>query len=140
MAYGIEALHDKNIMHRDISPGNILFDDSWTVKICDFGFCKPDNDTTQSTGVGTPAFRDPKIQAGKYSKKCDIFSAGLIMDYIFRGEALLRNGTEEENKKQYIHFLHNKAQLIQSVDSPDELKKLILKCIESEEMGRVSAS
>ena len=72
-------------MHRDISPGNILFTEQWRLKICDFGFAKYDIDNEQSINVGTKTFRDPQIRSGKYSKKCDIYSAGLIIDYLFRG-------------------------------------------------------
>lgn len=88
IADGIQALHDKNIMHRDISPGNILFDENWTSYLCDFGFSKTDTDSEQSISVGTQAFRDPNIATGKYSRKCDIYSFGLIADYIFRGDGI----------------------------------------------------
>lgn len=109
MCEGIEALHQKNIMHRDISAGNILFDRDWKVKICDFGFSKKDINTKQSVSVGTPAYRDPNISSGKYSKKCDVFSAGMVMDFIFRGHAILSSCSDAEaQKNQFLQFISNK--------------------------------
>lgn len=36
--------------------------------------------------VGTPLYADPLISSGKYSKKCDVYSVGLVMVYIFCGK------------------------------------------------------
>ena len=65
--------------------------------------------------VGTQAFRDPNIKSGKYSKKCDIYSLGMIFDYIFRGEAILSNQNNREMTfdKLFIQFMHNKKKMIE---------------------------
>lgn len=85
MAQGLNALHLRNFMHRDIKPANILFDEDWMPKICDFGFTKLDNDFEKTIRVGTIAYRDPTIISGNYSKKCDIYSLGLVFFYVFKG-------------------------------------------------------
>lgn len=72
-------------MHRDIKPANILITGDWVLKLCDFGFGKVDEDMKQSVKVGTPLYRDPNVNLGTYSKKCDIYSVGLVYDTIFRG-------------------------------------------------------
>ena len=36
----LEYLHSRNISHRDLKPGNILFDENFDVKLCDFGEAK----------------------------------------------------------------------------------------------------
>lgn len=76
-------------MHRDIKPANILFDKNMIAKLCDFGFGKVDNqDLEQSVKVGTPLYRDPNTNTRKYTKKCDIYSTGLVFDTIFRGKSI----------------------------------------------------
>lgn len=58
---GLQALHIKNIMHRDIKPGNILVEANWNLKICDFGFGKKDSHIGRSEKIGTPMYRDPNV-------------------------------------------------------------------------------
>ena len=76
-------------MHRDIKPGNILFHSEWTLKICDLGLGQRDSSIEHITKVGTPAYMDPNVITGNYTKKCDIYSLGLVMDSVFRGEGYL---------------------------------------------------
>lgn len=84
IAMGINALHEKDVMHRDIKPGNILFDENFQIKVCDFGFCRTDTDVEKSVEVGSPLYRDPNVESKKYTKKCDIYSTGITFDTIFR--------------------------------------------------------
>jgi serine/threonine protein kinase len=48
-----------------------------------------DNDLTKSKKIGTPLYRDPNVPSGNYTKKCDIYSMGLVFDTIFRGKSIL---------------------------------------------------
>jgi serine/threonine protein kinase len=41
--------------------------------------------------VGTPLYADPNIQSGKYTKKCDVYSVGLVIVYIFCGRHYFSN-------------------------------------------------
>lgn len=78
---GISYLHQKNIMHRDIKPHNILLSDIYTIKITDFGFAKYDTtiDLT-STLCGSPIYMAPEImQCKKYNNKTDIWSFGIVI-------------------------------------------------------------
>jgi len=36
--------------------------------------------------IGTPLYADPNIQSGKYTSKCDVYSVGLVIVYIFCGK------------------------------------------------------
>lgn len=58
-----------------------------TIKLADFGCCRIGSEdvVSMTRNVGTPIYADPNIQSGKYSKKCDVYSMGLVIVYIFCG-------------------------------------------------------
>ena len=104
MMSGINAAHTKKIIHRDIKPENILIKDLsyFEIKIADFGcskFKEDEVDQAQNlrhTNVGTPLFVDPNVKSGKYSFKCDVYSAGLVIAYIFCGKHFFSDCKNED--------------------------------------------
>ena len=80
---GLRACHEKDIVHRDIKPDNILIDDKNIIKITDFGLARPIEDdylmTTIGQAVGTPAYCAPEqIMGKKVTAKSDIYSLGVL--------------------------------------------------------------
>ncbi len=86
---GVEFLHSHDMAHRDLKPNNILVTDypdnpdQLIAKITDFGSCKVldggSSTMYSSREVGTPWFKAPEFFQDniEYSRKADIFSAGL---------------------------------------------------------------
>lgn len=80
-------IHSKNIVHRDLKPENILLDDSYNVKLSDFGFAQiiaEDNELTDL--CGTPGYLAPEVlkvslydDAPGYGKAVDMWACGVIM-------------------------------------------------------------
>jgi serine/threonine protein kinase len=40
VALGMSYLHGKNVLHCDLKSSNVLIDESWNVKLCDFGLSR----------------------------------------------------------------------------------------------------
>lgn len=77
-------MEEKNVIHRDIKPGNILVYGN-TVKICDFGLGKyfidgKNSHTSHSGEVQTLWYRSPEVTLKRsYSLKTDVWSIGAII-------------------------------------------------------------
>ncbi|GJJ69274.1 hypothetical protein EMPS_01620 [Entomortierella parvispora] len=94
--YGVEYLHEHNIIHRDIKPANILRCANGKIKIADFGvsvmFSKSDG-MVQSNWTGSKAFRAPEHAFLDCNSKClfttasDIWAMGVTLFMMCCGRA-----------------------------------------------------
>lgn len=86
-ARGLLALHDRNLLHRDVKSANVLLfvddDGVQNARLGDFGWlCNAQEGTVvdSATLVGTPSYLDPEASArGACSRSSDIFSFGVIL-------------------------------------------------------------
>ncbi|CUG84671.1 protein kinase, putative [Bodo saltans] len=87
---GLDYLHDKNIIHRDIKGANILVGVNGEVKLADFGAAKRvlDSDELFKTLAGTPYWMAPEVvrQEG-HNKAADIWSLGATVLQMLTGAA-----------------------------------------------------
>lgn len=80
--------HSEGVTHRDIKPGNILFDtDPSDVRLSDFGLAlNVGAETTQITGVGSPAYMSPEqIREELVDHRTDLYSLGVVLYQLLAG-------------------------------------------------------
>ena len=88
---GLKAAWEKNIIHRDIKPDNIIMDKDGNVKLADLGIAKQLNtvESLTPTGyvIGTPEYISPEQAMGKKKIDCrtDIYSLGATLYHLSTG-------------------------------------------------------
>ena len=87
----INYCHKNGICHRDLKPENILFsnkdnEDNNPIKLIDFGLSQIIDEKNLKSKVGTAYYVSPEVLSGKYTEKCDVWSAGIILCILLTGE------------------------------------------------------
>jgi len=104
VAAALSYLAENNLIHRDVSPGNILLpeDEATPVRLIDFGISTAAND--RKTLVGTPLYRAPDVESGSsvWTPQADLYALGVVLFEALLGRLPYLHDGERANKAQQI--------------------------------------
>ncbi len=140
-AEGLHAAHEtldldgrpQKVVHRDISPHNILVSYDGVVKVTDFGIAKAARRITSTdTGQikGKLAYMSPEqAQARPLDRRSDIFSLGIVLYETTMGRRLFKQANKFETLRSIIMGTYPKPRTLEPT-YPEELEKIVVRALE----------
>ncbi|HWY77263.1 MAG TPA: protein kinase [Verrucomicrobiae bacterium] len=145
LAEAVQFAHERGVLHRDLKPGNILFDENGRAYVSDFGLAKmasSDSELTRTMDfLGTPHYVAPEVAAQSARQATiasDIYSLGAVFYELLCGHppfqaesvaALLKKIAEEEAA------IRSEFQRV-----PRDLGVICLKCLAKQPAGRYASA
>ncbi len=131
---GLEYIHSKGIIHKDIKPKNILIADT-TAKISDFGIasCGP---TAYSHRQGAPSYMSPEQVRGRdIDHRTDIYSLGITMYEMATGQVPFKGSVDREILTKHLGLKPRPIKQINSKIHPN-IESTIMKMLEKSPANR----
>ncbi|MEW2359003.1 serine/threonine-protein kinase [Spirillospora sp. NPDC029432] len=132
---GLIAVHDCNLVHRDLKPGNVIMGPDGP-RLIDFGIARAldATSTTVTRGVlGTPAYMSPEQARGDSAgPPSDVFSLGSVLAFAATGAAPFGHDSLASIVYRVVHGEPDLGAV------PAELRPLIARCLEKNPAGRPS--
>jgi serine/threonine protein kinase len=122
--------HRKGIVHRDVTPQNILFAEDGTAKLADFGIARDVTDlaTMATTFMGKPHYASPDQWSGTVDIRSDIYSLGTVLYEMLAGVPPFSGPTPMAVMRQ--HDQADAPPLAKArPDAPPELVQVVQRCL-----------
>jgi len=140
---GLAEAHRLGIVHRDLKPGNIMIDREGNARIMDFGIArslKAKAITDAGVMIGTPEYMSPEQVEGKeVDQRSDIYSLGIILYEMVTGRVPFEGNTPFAiGVKQTSDIPKDPKDL--NTQIPEDLARLILRCLEKNKENRYQSA
>src|SRR5215469_17629534 len=145
LARAVTFAHEHGILHRDLKPGNVLFDSAGKPYVSDFGLAKwlqHECDLTQTFAIlGTPYYMAPEqaTDSQGVTAAADVYSLGAILYHLLTGHPPFTGDTPMEVLRRAENQPAPRPRLTNRSIPPD-LETICLKCLEKAPKRRYSSA
>jgi serine/threonine protein kinase len=133
------------IVHRDISPPNVMIDFHGAVKILDFGIARVSHlvrDTRTQVGLmkGKVAYMSPEqVQLEEIDHRSDLFAVGIVLHEMLTGRRLFRSNTDYATSRMVLELKIPAPSVFNASVSP-ELDQIVMRALERDKDARYQSA
>jgi serine/threonine-protein kinase len=146
LATALQCAHEKNIIHRDVKPSNVLVARDGTPKLTDFGLSKileeHSGRTHSGAIIGTPSYMAPEQADGRTTDigpHSDVYSLGAVLYELLTGRAPFKAGSVFDTLHQ-VRTMEPVAPILFAPSVPRDLETICLKCLQKEPRRRYESA
>lgn len=131
LAAGLSAAHAKGILHLDLKPDNVLYDETGVPKLIDFGLAGVSNRMRKSGEqkfVGTPAYASPEqaLFVPELDARTDVYGLGAVWYHVLVGNYPFAHLGKPENHIELLEWIVHR-----NLPSPRQLNKKVPKDVDA---------
>jgi len=143
VAEALAYAHQQQVIHRDIKPGNILYDpDRERVVVTDFGIARVANSARTQTGevLGSPLYMSPEqLRGSRVGPGSDVFSLGVTLYQLLSGALPFQGDTLAQLSYQIVQSPH-KPLREQRRDLPRSATRIVNKALQKDPARRYASA
>jgi tetratricopeptide (TPR) repeat protein len=134
LARAVHYAHEHGVVHRDLKPGNVLFDSHGEPRVCDFGLARHQRPELTATGavLGTPSYMAPEQALGKGKEvgpPADVYALGAVLYECLTGRPPFLAESALDTLHQVVNAEPAPLRQLNPKIQPD-LETVCLKCLD----------